>query len=166
MCPTPPEIPLEGVQDFVPNVFELVPDQACAVVGETMAPKCHSFLSIYIQSASFGRKGENNKQMCDGEKDDDRAEPGKDCLESIQVLQQLRILCQGKPSCSIPVEQSMADFTGCMNADLKRELRLSHICGMLASCNPILDTRVSVLLLLLCLSRSNYTPFNLKLGGL
>ena len=85
----------------------------------------------------MGRLFDNKKEMCDGEKEDDRAEPDENCLETTQVLQQIRIQCQGKSTCSIFVESSMADLTSCLAPDLKRELRTSHICGMLALYNLV-----------------------------
>ena len=71
--------------------------------------------------------------MCDGDKEDDRAEPEKNCHDTTKVLQKIRTQCQGKSTCSIFVESSMAVLTSCMAPDLKKELRTSHICGMLDS---------------------------------
>lgn len=156
LCPKPPDVPLEGVIDFVPNIFEMEPESSCALVGETVTLKCHSFLSVYVQSTSFGRTGSNARELCDGGKDPDRVEPGKDCLEKEDVLQQVRTLCHGKPGCSVPVEHTMADFTGCMAADLKRELRTSHICGKLHILSSILNGPV------LQLSATNGRPMPMK----
>ena len=129
LCPTPPEVTLEGVREFAPVAFQLAPVDSCALTEETISLTCHSFLSVYLQSASFGRTEAAEEELCDGEKEDDRASPDKDCLDTRAVLQQGRDLCHGRSSCSLAVSQDMADFTGCMSEDLKRELRTSHICG-------------------------------------
>ena len=120
---------LEGVREFAPVVFELEPVESCALVDETVALTCHSFLTVYLQSASFGRTAKAGKELCDGERDEDRAKPDEDCLETRAVLQNGRELCHGRSSCSLPVSPDLADFTGCMATDLKRELRTGHICG-------------------------------------
>ena len=81
----------------------------------------------------MGRLVDNKKKICDGDKEDDRAEPEENCHDTTQVLQQIRTQCQGKSTCSIFVESSMAVLISCMAPDLKKELRTSHICGMLDS---------------------------------
>ena len=129
LCPKPPDIPFEGVRDFVPNVFEVDPVKSCALVGETVRPKCHTFLTVYVQAASFGRQAINERELCYGQKEKDRGSPGGDCLETIEILKSARRECHGKYECSIQAEYSIANFTGCMANDLKRELKINHICG-------------------------------------
>ena len=99
------------------------------MVGESLDLKCHSFLSVYIQSSSYGRTLANGQALCDGARPADRTSPGADCLESQQMLQHTRSLCHGQASCEVPVAGDMADFTGCMLPELQRELRTNHICG-------------------------------------
>ena len=129
LCPKPPDIPFEGVRDFVPNIFEVDPVKSCALVGEAVTPKCHTFLTVYVQTASFGRQAINERELCYGERDKDRGSPGGDCLETIEILKSARRECHGKYECSIQAEYSIANFTGCMANDLKRELKINHICG-------------------------------------
>jgi hypothetical protein len=102
---------------------------SCALVGETVALQCHSFLSVYVETASFGRMVAKERELCDGEKEQDRSSPGADCLETTAILERARRLCHGQSRCSLPVEFELGNFTGCMPTDLKRELRTSHICG-------------------------------------
>ena len=128
------------MREFVPVVFELEPVESCALADETVSLTCHSFLTVYLQSASFGRTAKAGKELCDGARDEDRAKPDEDCLETRAVLQKGRDLCHGRSSCSLPVSADMADFTGCMAADLKRELRTRHICGNTSSLLSLLLT--------------------------
>ena len=50
-------------------------------------------------------------------------------METIEILKSVRRECHGKYECSIQAEYSIANFTGCMANDLKRELKINHICG-------------------------------------
>jgi hypothetical protein len=129
LCPKPPDVPLEGVREFVPNVYALEPVETCGLVGETSALVCHSFLSVYVEMASFGRMAVKERELCDGAREKDRSAPGTDCLETTAILRRARQLCHGRARCSLTVEYGLANFTNCMPTDLKRELRTSHICG-------------------------------------
>ena len=64
LCPTPPAIPNEGKQDFNPIVFALVPQKGCGLEGSDIKIQCHSFLSIYISSAYYGRIAAKQKKLC------------------------------------------------------------------------------------------------------
>ena len=131
LCPKPPDIPFEGFRDFVPNVLGMESVKSCVLGGETVELMCHTFLTVYVETASFGREAVNDRELCDGVKEKDRGSPGGDCLETVKTIDLARTLCHGKSSCSIPAEYGLANFTGCMPNDLKRELRTSHICGKL-----------------------------------
>ena len=131
LCPPPPDIPYEGVRDFVPNIFEVDTVKSCALVGEAVQLKCHTFLSVYIQTATFGREAANKKMVCDGQKENDRGFPSTDCLETSETLELARHACHGKSDCSVRADYLMADFTSCMPGSLLRELRTNHICGKL-----------------------------------
>ena len=82
---------------------------------------------MYIRNVTYGRKFENRKKLCDGEKPDDTEAPEKDCLmeDGIPSLL-LKTLCQGKAKCegkipSIPIDETCDA--------MKREVRLEFICG-------------------------------------
>ena len=119
------------MREFAPNIFEIDPVKSCALVGESVELKCHTFLSVYVQTATFGRETANKKKLCDGQKENDRGFPSTDCLETAETLKLVRQACQGKSECTFRADYTMADFTGCMSDSLLRELRTDHICGKL-----------------------------------
>lgn len=129
LCPIPPDTPLEGFRDFVPKVHDMEAVKTCSLDGDTSNLECHTFQSVYVQTASFGREVVHEKELCDGDKEKDRGSPGGDCLEAMEMLDLAQTLCHGRSSCNIYAEHSMVNFTGCMANDLKRELRTNHICG-------------------------------------
>lgn len=130
LCPTPPVTPEEGQKEFVPKVFELEPIESCAIDGETIDYKCHSFMNVYIPAASFGRNASNLKKLCDGEKPDDRSEATQNCLDTVEVLQFARGSCHGQDSCSLAVSPTLASLDASCDG-LRREARVGHICGEL-----------------------------------
>ena len=119
------------MRDFVPNIFEFNPVKSCALVEESVELKCHTFLSVYVQTATFGRETANKRNLCDGQKESDRGFPSTDCLETAETLKLVRQKCHGKYECTVRADYLMADFTGCMPDSLLRELRTNHICGKL-----------------------------------
>ena len=128
LCPAPPEVPFEGSIEFVPKVFELEPNRTCGVDEEIMKYKCHSFMSVYIQSASFGRSAANMRKMCDGSKKDDSNSPPQDCLDTSSLLRTARDSCHGSDSCQLFISPTTANLDpACDN--LRREARIDYICG-------------------------------------
>ena len=119
------------MREFAPNIFEIDPVKSCALVGESVELKCHTFLSVYVQTATFGRETAKKKKLCDGQKENDRGFPSTDCLETAETLKLVRRACQGKSECTVRADYLMADFTDCMSDSLLRELRTNHICGKL-----------------------------------
>ena len=131
LCPTPPEIPFEGQREFVPKVFELEPNRTCGVDEETMDYKCHTFMRVYIQAASFGRSAMNFKKMCDGDKKADSNEPPQDCLDTGTILRTARDTCHGQTSCSLYIPPNLATLDSACDG-LRREARIDSICGRFA----------------------------------
>ena len=68
LCPTPPAVPLEGVQDYIPDIFPLEPVLGCGVDSEAIPLQCYSFLSVYVQSAYIGRYKTEVRKLCNGTK--------------------------------------------------------------------------------------------------
>ena len=135
LCPKPPEIPLDGVRDFEPKVFDQEVSKVCNIEGETMEIKCHSFLSIYARKSMYGRNYTNEKKLCDGEKPDDLKgvdAEGDFCLRDHDGP--ARENCHGESFCIVPVTGDMdKDWTDKFDVQcalLKKELRVDYICGM------------------------------------
>ena len=128
LCPTPPKIPADGTRNYTPNVFELEPSSLCSVHGEVVDLKCHSFLSIYIQSATFGRKFSNLKELCEGDMEADTKGPDSDCVEHEVVTEKTRGACHGQSSCSFSVEPNMAALGPACDG-LTREYNVNYSCG-------------------------------------
>lgn len=135
LCPKPPEIPLDGVRDFEPKVFEQEVSKVCNIEGETMEIKCHSFLSIYARKSMYGRNYTNEKKLCNGEKPDDLKgvdAEGDFCLRDHDGP--ARENCHGESFCIVPVTGDMdKDWTDKFDVQcalLKKELRVDYICGM------------------------------------
>ena len=128
LCPKPPSIPLEGTREYLPKVFELEPSNICSIHGEVVDLKCHTFLSIYIKSATFGRKFSDQKELCGGDKEADTKGPDADCVEHKTVTQKTRDACHGKSSCVVSVEPDMSQLGSACDG-LKREFNLNFTCG-------------------------------------
>ena len=97
-----------------------------------MKYKCHSFMSVYIQSASFGRSATNMRKMCDGAKKDDSNSPPQDCIDTSSLLRTARDSCHGSDSCQIFISPTSAVLdSACDN--LRREARIDYICGKFSS---------------------------------
>ena len=128
LCPKPPDIPEDGTRNYAPTVFELEPSSVCSVHGEVVDLKCHTFLSIYIQNATFGRKFSNLKEMCKGNMEPDTKGPDSDCIEHEVVTEKTRAACHGKSSCAVSVEPNMTQLGSACDG-LKREYNLNYTCG-------------------------------------
>ena len=143
LCPTPPDVPEEGVREFEPLVFDQEVESSCAIEGETLTLQCHSFLTVYVQKASYGRNADNGgRSLCNGTKGEDTEEvtADQDCLDEAGITAEVRTACLGRTSCSSSVTEELASL-GATCDGLKRELRTSHICGKLASL-PFIQSRV------------------------
>ena len=112
-------------------------DSSCAIKGETLKLQCHSFLTVYIQSASYGRSADHGEMtLCNGTKGEDRkAVPAnQDCLDEAGITTEARQACHGQSSCSLSVTDNMTTLESACDG-LKRELRTSHICGEMIALN-------------------------------
>ena len=138
LCPKPPDVPEEGIRDFEPKIFPQEIENSCGIEGENIEIKCHSFLSVYLKTITYGRNYTNEKKLCDGEKPDDSKAVDSEtdyCLRSRKNWKKWKSLCHEESSCLIPVTadmdsdwQSQFHFDAACNG-LKRELRVEHICG-------------------------------------
>lgn len=68
LCPAPPETPVEGVQEYLPDVFGLEPEKGCGLDNEPVPVKCHSIFSVYVQNAYIGRYKDSGRELCNGTK--------------------------------------------------------------------------------------------------
>ena len=138
LCPKPPDVPEEGIRDFEPKIFEQEIDNSCNIEGENIKIQCHSFLSVYLKTISYGRNYTNEKKLCDGEKPDDSKGVDSEsdyCLRTLKNWRKWKNLCHGESSCLIPVTAdqdsnwaSQHHFDAACNG-LKKEMRVEHICG-------------------------------------
>ena len=131
------------MRDFEPLVFDQEVEYSCAIEGETLTLQCHSFLTVYVQKASYGRDADNGgRNLCNGTKGEDSKEvtAAQDCLDEVGITAEVRKACQGRSSCSSSVPEDLASL-GAACDGLKRELRTSHICGKLEYL-PFIQCRV------------------------
>ena len=132
LCPAPPAKKFEGKLTHVPKVIDVPPDEFCAVDGEPIDIKCHSFLNIFIVSAIYGRKKANGKMLCNGKEDSIKLQ-SQDCLDVDSELKNLHFNCLDKSECkSYWVKPIGTTWTGECNETLtrKNELTVQYRCGM------------------------------------
>lgn len=55
-CEEPPKLPIEGSRQIIPMEIENEVAEVCHKDGSSFELKCPTFQSLYIQSASYGRK--------------------------------------------------------------------------------------------------------------
>ena len=132
-CPKPPDVPEEGVREYLPIPIPQVTEKQCVLDGDDLNLKCPFFLQIYVKNLTYGRDRLTEKNLCDGEQKDNFA-PDNSCYDdnvhhSITTL--LRHNCNGQYECSqtIPTEV----LTGCDG--MRRELKVEHICSKLIFSN-------------------------------
>ena len=131
LCPKPPDTPGEGKKDFYPKAIGLEPHKLCGVNSEDINIKCHSFLTIFIESFSYGRNSTKGKELCDGEKTRDSKAPVMNCYNEtfeLGVVSELKGLCHGDFTCSYNIPTVPLDP---VCDGLKREARIEYSCGML-----------------------------------
>ena len=85
-------------------------------------------MSVYIQSASFGRIAANMRKMCDGAKKDDSNSPPQDCVDTSSLLRTARNTCHGSDSCQIFISPTSATLVPACDG-LRKEARIDYICG-------------------------------------
>ena len=127
-------------------MFDQEVESSCAVEGETLKLQCHSFLTVYIQSASYGRSADNGgRTLCNGTKGEDSKAVGanQDCLDEAAITSEARQACLGQSACSVSVTDNMSSL-GSVCIGLKRELRTKHICGELINLNGLIFTYTDI----------------------
>ena len=68
----------------------------CALNSEEIELKCHTFLSVYIKSVTYGRNSTLGKELCDGEKPRDKKAPALSCYDenfNLNLLSDLDNVC-------------------------------------------------------------------------
>ena len=143
LCPTPPEVPLEGVRDFKTKVVERQASEACGVDGEPIDIQCHSFLSIYIRTAYFGRYRANVRNLCNGKMGTDSGTaPLADCIEH-GVNKTLRDNCHGEFNCTTIVPSDAFDL-GQDCEGKRREVNFTYICVACLPWNEIIESQTCI----------------------
>ena len=95
LCPVPPSPPASGLVVNNPIIYPLLPEDNCVTTpgGSPINIQCHSFLTIYIESATAGRvQIPQYSPFCDATKSLSPA-----CMNST-VVNQLRSACHGQVS--------------------------------------------------------------------
>ena len=131
LCPVPPEKKFEGNLQHNPKVIDVPPEELCAVDGEPVNIKCHSFLNIHIVSVIYGRKKANGNILCNGKEDSVKLQ-SQDCLDVDSELESLHTNCKSKSECkSYWVKPIAKQWTGECNETLSRknELTVQYRCG-------------------------------------
>ena len=127
-CPIPPDVPQDGVKEHVPLPIEIPQNKLCALDAETATLSCHSFLRVYVTSASYGRNSSSGSNLCDGEKSDKSLGAGS-CYNdeyNQQLLREITLDCHGKFNCTFKVP-TLPLTEDCDT--LKREFRVEYMCG-------------------------------------
>ena len=118
-------IPFEGKRENFPKVFEMDYSEYCGVDNEVTNIKCSTYESVHIKKAVYGRQ-KLSRNLCNGKQDTKLVR--KDCLEDVTIS--LREECQGKSSCTVPINTvSMHVFEGDCAKEQKNVLNLKFSCG-------------------------------------
>ena len=128
-CPIPPTVPEDGVKEHVPLPIEIPPTKLCSVDAEIITLSCHSFLKVYVISVTYGRNSSSGKELCDGEKKDEKSLGSGTCYSdeyNQQLRREISLECHGKFNCSFNVP-TLPLTEDCDT--LKREIRVEYICG-------------------------------------
>ena len=101
----------------------------CAINSEDLEIKCHSFLSVFIESFSYGRNATKGKELCDGEKKRDSKAPAMNCFNEtfeMEVVVELENICHGEYQCTYNIPTVPLDP---ICDGMKREARIEFSCG-------------------------------------
>ena len=109
----------------------------CALNTELVELKCHSFLSVYVKSVTYGRNSTKGKELCDGDKPKDSKAPAMSCYDeefNLNLLLELDSLCLGNFNCSYTIPTVPLDPV-CNG--ISREARIEYLCG-----KPVSNSRL------------------------
>ena len=96
-----------------------------------MTLTCHTFLNVYIQAATFGRKFSSLAELCGGDKEkDSNGGPDSDCVDEEVALKKTRFICHGRHACAAPILPNLAPLGPACDT-LKREYNVNYTCGMI-----------------------------------
>ena len=129
LCPKSPEMPEEGKKEFFPKAIGLKPHNLCAINSEDVEIKCHSFLSIFIESFTYGRNSTKGKELCDGDKPRDSKAPAMNCYNEtfeMEIIEDMKANCLGGFQCTYNIPTVPLDP---VCDGLKREARIEFSCG-------------------------------------
>ena len=124
------------MKEYLPIAIGLQPEKMCALNSEEIELRCHTFLSIYIKSVTYGRNSTLGKELCDGEKPKDSKAPALSCYDedfNWSLLSDLDTLCLGHFNCSYLIPTVPLDP---VCDGISRELRVEYLCGELYSVSP------------------------------
>ena len=129
LCPKPPDVPEEGIQEYLPIPIPIESEKICALNDETVMLLCPTFLNVFINIVVYGRH--KGKDLCNGEKPKDSFKPSGDvsCFnESIskEVALEFMTACHGGFNCSHEVPTLVLE-PACDG--MKREMTLEYNCG-------------------------------------
>ena len=132
LCPAPPDTPEEGVREYRPIAIGQEPERLCALNSEEIELRCHTFLSVYLQSVTYGRNSTMGKELCDGEKPKDKKAPALNCYDedfNLNLLSELDYLCLGHFNCTFVIPTVPLDP---VCDGLSREVRIEYLCGKIS----------------------------------
>ena len=117
------------MREYRPIAIGQEPERMCALNSEEIELRCHTFLSVYLQSVTYGRNSSTGKELCDGEKPKDKKAPALNCYDedfNLNLLTELDYLCLGQFNCSFTIPTVPLDP---VCDGLSREVRIEYLCG-------------------------------------
>ena len=129
LCPAPPEVPDEGVAEYLPIPIPMDRNTMCTLDSEDVMLTCHSFLRIYITGVTYGRDSATGKELCDGEKPNGKSLGSGTCYNEThneKLKNDFAFECHNSYNCTFYVGTVplTPDCDG-----LRREVRTEYICG-------------------------------------
>ena len=133
LCPKPPDVPDEGVAEYLPIPIPMERNRICTLDSEDVMLTCNSFLRIYVTGVTYGRDSATGKELCDGEKPNGNSLGSGTCYNEThneKLRGDLGAECHGTYNCTyyIPTVPLTPDCDG-----LRREVRTEFICGKFRS---------------------------------
>ena len=136
LCPAPPDVPEEGVAEYLPIAIPMDHNKVCTLDSEDVTLTCNSFLRIYITGVTYGRDSATGIELCDGEKPNGKSLGSGTCYNAThneKLENDFALECHGTYNCTVyvPTVPLNPDCDG-----LRREVRTQYICGKYL--NPII----------------------------